>query len=299
MALKPYTKPALTCAQQVALLEQRGMVISHRAAAEFYLGHLNYYRLAGYCLPFEVDHATHQLRPGTTFEQVMDLYVFDRELRLLALDAIERVEVSVRTRWAHTLGSTHSAHAHLNARLADDPVAWATNVSSLAKEVERSHDIFIKHFRSTYQERLPPIWATCEVMSLGSLSRWYAQLRPMATRKKIAVAYHLDEAVLESFLHALTLIRNVCAHHGRLWNRELRVRPKSPKRPLHLARSWSTTGDRVHNSLLVLAYFLDVISPRHTWRQRLIALIDKHQPDLAAMGFPANWRTQPLWNVAT
>lgn len=298
MTLRSYTKPALALGQQVERLVQRGMVVADREKAEFYLRHLNYYRLAGYWLPFESAHTPHQFREGTTFEQVLDLYVFDRELRLLALDAIERVEVSVRSQWAHVLGTQAGSHAHLDASLAHQPLEWAMNLTSLAKEVERSHEPFIKHFKKTYSEALPPIWATCEVMSLGSLSRWYAQVRPMPLRRQIADAYDLDEGVLESFLHALTVIRNVCAHHSRLWNRELRVQPMKPKRPDALNASWSSNGHRIHNSLLILGYFLDVISPGHSWRTRLVDLLDRHTPDLVAMGFPTTWRTAPLWRIS-
>ena len=111
---RPFGKPATTYAEQVAKLEQRGMVVGDHQSAEFYLQHLNYYRLGAYWLPFEADHATHALKPGTRFEDVLNLYVFDRELRLLVLDAIERVEVSVRSQWAFQMAHFHGAHGHLD-----------------------------------------------------------------------------------------------------------------------------------------------------------------------------------------
>jgi len=104
MSKKPYTKKALPFADQVALLRERGMEIRDEAEAAFYLSHINYYRLTAYWLPFEEDHATHQFRAGTTFDEVLKLYIFDRELRLLVMDALERIEVSVRTQWAFHWG---------------------------------------------------------------------------------------------------------------------------------------------------------------------------------------------------
>ncbi len=101
----PYTKPPTRLAEQVAQLERRGLIISDKSNAEFYLAQLNYYRFAAYCLPFEQDHSSHQFQPNTHFEDVLNLYVFDRELRLLVLDAIERIEVSLRTQLAYHLGS--------------------------------------------------------------------------------------------------------------------------------------------------------------------------------------------------
>ena len=102
------------------LLQARGMAIADPSEALFYLQHLNYYRLGAYWLPFEADHSTHQFRPGTRFDDVLNLYMFDRELRLLVLDAIERSEVSLRGQWAFHLAHQHGVHAHLDATLASD-----------------------------------------------------------------------------------------------------------------------------------------------------------------------------------
>lgn len=220
---RPFGKPATTHAQQVIQLQRRGMIIDDPTAAAFSLQHLNYYRLSAYWLPFEADHATHTFRPNTHFSQVLNLYVFDRELRLLVPDAIERVEVSMRSQWAYQLAHHHGPYAHLDAALAFKSHLWRTNLEKLSTEVSRSDEPFIKHIRDTYTEALPPVWAACEVMSLGLLSRWYNNLRPMATRRAIAAVYGVDEKVLESWLRHLSLVRNICAHHGRLWNREFTI----------------------------------------------------------------------------
>lgn len=112
-----FAKPATTFDEQIDLLIGRGMEIPDRDRARHYLAHLNYYRLGAYWLPFEADHATHRFRPGTRFEDVVGLYVFDRELRLLVMDAIERLEVSVRTQWAYHLAHAYDPHAHMEALL--------------------------------------------------------------------------------------------------------------------------------------------------------------------------------------
>ena len=114
---RPFEKPPTSYEQQAAQLQQRGMEISGLTHAEFYLQHLNYYRFSAYWLPFESDHTTHVFRSGTRFEEVLGLYVFDRELRLLMLDAIERVEVSIRSQWAYQCAHLHNPHGHLDATL--------------------------------------------------------------------------------------------------------------------------------------------------------------------------------------
>lgn len=103
----PFPKPATTYAEQVSILQQRGIRVDDQASAEFSLQHLNYYRLSAYWLPFEVSHNPHEFHLGTRFDEVLNLYVFDRNLRLLVLDAIERIEVSARSQWAY-----HLAHRH-------------------------------------------------------------------------------------------------------------------------------------------------------------------------------------------
>lgn len=98
-----FAKPPASIDQQIDLLVQRGMDVPDRQRAAHYLRHLNYYRLRGYWLPFEsgiADNGDHRFQAGTMFEHVLERYVFDRELRLLVMDAIERIEVSVRTHWA-------------------------------------------------------------------------------------------------------------------------------------------------------------------------------------------------------
>lgn len=295
--MKPsFSKPALSWQQQMELLEHRGMVIPDRAEAEFYLRHLNYYRLVGYWLPFELDHSTHQLRPGTSFTDVLNLYVFDRELRLLVLDAIERVEVSARSRWAYEIAHRHGPHGYMSPALAQRQDRFRENLESLRKEVERSRDTFIEHFRQRYAEPLPPSWAVCEVMSLGQLSKWFTNLKPMQTRSAIALAFQLDERTFQSWLQHLTYVRNVCAHHSRLWDRHLTITPALPKtKPTGIRAQLVAGSRRSYNTLTILLYLLDLISPAHHCRARLLRLMGDHSIDRVRMGFPNAWEQFALW----
>ncbi len=295
----PFTKPPTTYAQQVALLQARGMQVGDPAAAAFYLQHINYYRLGAYWLPFEADHGSHRFQPGTRFEQVLNLYIFDRELRLLVLDAIERIEVSIRAQWAYQMAHSHGPHGHLEPTLARKRHHWQTNLEKLTKEVERSDETFIAHLTATYAEALPPVWAVCEVMSVGLLSRWYSNLKPADTRRAIAKVYGLDEGVLGSWLHHLTYIRNTAAHHSRLWNREFTITPELPRsKPTHLAGQFTPGSRKLYNTLVMLLHFMDVISPGHHWRLRLVALIRQHGASTGAMDFPQDWSERPIWQEA-
>ena len=293
-----YDKPALSFEQQLDLLISRGLVVDDRTRALHYLGHINYYRLAGYVLPFEADHATHALKPGTRFDQVLDLYIFDRELRLLLMDAIERIEVSVRTRWAYELACATTPHGYLERAHACSSKRFAGELATLAREVDRSQEIFIAHNRSKYTEPdLPPVWVACEVMSLGQLSRWYALLRPLALRKKIARPYGFDQQVFESALHHLSYVRNVCAHHARLWNRDCVVELKLPRKASAalVAALSDTSTRRIYNSLCLIAYLMDCINPGHAWRDRVCRLIERHEVDVRGMGMPEGWQERAFW----
>lgn len=278
------------------MLQKRGMVIEDPTQVEFYLQHLNYYRLGAYWLPFEADHGSHSFQPGTRFDDVLNLYIFDRELRLLVLDAIERIEVSVRGQWAYQMAHLHGPHSHLDQSLAHKASHWASNFDKLKEEVRRSDETFIKHLTQTYAEALPPIWAVCEVMSLGVLSRWYSNLKPMPTRRTIASVYGIDERVMESWLHHMTFIRNTCAHHSRLWNREFTITPKLTRsKPAHLIGEFVVPSRKLYNTLVILLHFMNVIAPKHHWRQRLVTLIADHSAPVSAMGFPPDWQQKGIW----
>jgi abortive infection bacteriophage resistance protein len=295
-----FDKPPETFDQQMDRLLRRGMAIADRSEALHYLSHLNYYRLAAYWLPFEADHATHRFRPGTGFGMVLDLYLFDRELRLLVMDAIERIEVSVRTQFAYHLSHRYGPHPHLDPSVFYDLGRYWDTRAKLETEVRRSREDFIRHLSAKYDEPLPPIWAVVELMSLGQLSKWYGNLKQRRDRKVIAEHYDLDEKYLRSFLHHLSIVRNLCAHHSRLWNREFTFALKRPgQRPLPAVQSLNWQDERkLYNTLVMLAYLMDVICPGHHWKHRLKVLIDSQSIDTRHMGFPDDFAERPVWAPA-
>ncbi len=155
------------------------------------------------------------------------------------------------------------------------------------------------HFKNNYSESLPPVWAACEIMSLGLFSRWYANLKPKKTRSAIASVYNLDESLLQSWLHHLAYVRNICAHHGRLWNREFTLTPQPPRsKPNKLINMFQRGSRRIYNSLLMLLYLMDVIAPNHCWRDRLVNLLNQQSTWITqAMDLPQNWQNLNIWKV--
>lgn len=199
MPKRPFTKPHIPYEEQVKKLASRGMVIDDRAEAIRTLQHINYYRLGIYWHTFEANHDSHQFIPGTKFSDVVKLYDFDRKLRLLVLDAIERVEVSLRTQWTYHLSKAYGPHAHMVEKAHSKE--WEGTVKDLGKELKRSDETFIKRIMQKYDDASPPIWAASEIMSFGLLSKWYKNLRVNTVRKNIARVYGVHPDILQSWMH--------------------------------------------------------------------------------------------------
>jgi abortive infection bacteriophage resistance protein len=298
-----YNKPAFDVEQQLEQLIRRGMAVADEEAAKQRLLHLNYYRLRAYWLPDEVPTAVpgdHAFKSGTQFETILDLYSFDRKLRLLVMDAIERVEVSLRTRWAYMLSLRYGAHAYLDPALFSKTKDHEKCLAKLRAEFENSRETFVLHYRKTYSEPdMPPLWGACELLTFGQLSLWFQNIKDGTVRAEISRPYGVDEQIIKSFAHHLTYVRNVCAHHSRLWNREMTVGMKVPARPDWLGAAFNAEKPkRLYNTLVMLTYMLDTISARSQWRANLLALLGQHpKVDLAAMGFPADWRDSAIWET--
>lgn len=280
------------------------MGIPDRARAEHYLQHVSYYRLRAYWLPFEQPaplSGDHMFRAGTSIDDAIALYVFDRQLRLLVMDAIERVEVSLRGAWAYHLATRYGSHGYLDAALYDRADRYAKAFAGLLEEIERSTDTFIVHYKRKYGDPAqPPIWMTAEVMSLGQLSKWFSNLRLRHDRQAVAKLYGLDEKILVSVAHHLTYVRNICAHHGRLWNKQFTVTMTIPNSPGSLKLAMNTAATRkLYNTLAVLGYLIGIVAPGTEWRKHLVGLIASCPlADPVSMGFPNNWKNLPAWKIA-
>lgn len=296
-----FAKPSVSIADQIALLEARGMAVPDPGHASHCLKHISYYRLRAYWLPFEGPapaDGEHQFKDDTTFDEVLSLYVFDRRLRLLVMDAIERIEVSLRGSWAYHLAMKYGPHGYLEPGNYNRADYYAKAFASLIDEIERSKDTFIVHYRTKYDDpEHPPIWMTAEVMSLGQLSKWLGNLKLRADRQSIAKPYGLDERVLVSLAHHLTYVRNICAHHGRLWNKQFTVTMTVPNSPVSLKLAMNSASARkLYNTLAVVGYLMGIVAPGTQWRQQLIELMDSCRlADEAAMGFPQDWRNLMAW----
>ncbi|WP_287603214.1 Abi family protein [Thiothrix sp.] len=301
-----YDKPPLSFADQAQRLRERGLSFDDPAHVEHYLSHIGYYRLSAYWLPFELPSSDgitrcHQFQVGTTFEQILQLYIFDRKLRLLAMEAIERIEVALRTRWAGSMSLRHGSHAHMKHELFKCPWNHARDLGKMVNELHESKETFIVHYRDRYTEPfLPPIWAVVETLTLGALSRWLKNTKDMVVKKEIMRSFGMPTVeIMEGVFHALTPIRNVCAHHSRLWNRRFAMSLPYIQRMRHTMQPPNAPNHAEHhlyNYLSLINVLMKAINPGSSWKTRLIELLNTINPaQQQAMGFPTDWKTRPFW----
>ena len=298
----PFTKPHLSFSAQLEKLKERGLIVANEETAIRCLSNINYYRLGTYWWSFEKSHDDHTFNPGSTFEQVLDLYIFDRELRLLLLDAIERIEVALRTQWAYYLGLEEGGpHAHMNPDNFKSIKHFNHDQmkASLVQEAKRSKDKHIQQKLHKYEEEAPAIWISCEAMSFGLLSKAYELIKKNHVKNRIAEHFLLKEKTLKSFLHHIVIVRNICAHHSRLWNRDFTIEFTLPNKMDSAYKSSFNCQKpkKIYNTLVMLIYILDNIAPNNTWSYRVKQLFEKHPNiSLAHMGFPNDWLVRGAWS---
>jgi abortive infection bacteriophage resistance protein len=265
------------------------------------LRYIGYYRLTGYCLPFQNGlKGDHTFNDKTYFDNVLTLYIFDRELRLLILDAIERIEVAFRAAISNTMSITYGSHWYL------DKINFGNrygnkgrkpyNHSILLAEINKADSISIRHYRNTYSNpKYPPSWMAIESLSFGTCSMMFAHLRKKQIR---LVSNELDikPTLLVSWIQGLVRLRNLCAHHSRVWNRKFS----------HSLSAYGDIPEELKDNLepnnkfyaytSVIMYFLKRISPDTKWAEKLVVLLNEHDKvRISDMAFPANWKERILW----
>lgn len=302
------SKPAKTYNEQIAVLVDRGLVVRDIAFVEHCLAHHNYYRLSPYRFPFTVKGSPDCFSPGTTFEDVWNLYVFDRELRHLVLEATKRVEISGRSRLAYELGHALGPLSYVDNKNFLRQEIHAGTLKRLKEELDRSKEVFVRHHKNTLGMDWPPIWVIVEVASYGSVSSLLTRIKEPHIRQAVASSYFLDETTFCSLFHHLSLVRNTAAHHSRLWNRKFAVKFKLPrKKPKNLWENFhhepagqKDQGEKqerhIYNTLVLLIHLMRCIDAGCDWPNRLHRhLLSLNAALFSHMGFPDDWAERPIW----
>ncbi len=303
-----FRKPPFTISQHINQWLSRGLTIHDRARSERYLSVISYYRFSAYTLPFQVRNSEHHFKTGTTFEDILDLYIFDRRLRLLILDAIERIEVALRARMTNVLAEHHGSHAYLRKEIFDTRYKYDWLIEHIRQKCSDSQaETFIKHYKVKYDHPdLPPIWMVMEILTFKEVSVLFSNLRKEKDKQAIASFWGLPDTVLKSWFRTLSDLRNICAHHARTWNREFGSRPVLPrKKPdswpnfsLPIADPKIDPYKRLYFLLVVIEILLRKINPGTSWHIRLAELMNAHPKiSKAHMGMPESWENDPFWRL--
>ncbi|MFD7153102.1 Abi family protein [Kribbella sp. NPDC059898] len=253
---------------------------------------------------------------GTTFRQVVRLYDTDRRLKLHLLDALERIEIAVRVLVGFTLGR-RGAYAHLSPGNLDGrftrsgsgrPSTHDRWLRKVLAAQSRSSEDFVQHFQGKYDGRLP-VWVVTEILDFGSMSYLFQGLKA-ADRNEIAGRLGVVDqsgggngTALANWLRVLNYVRNVCAHHSRLWNRNL-VDQLAPRhlRSIpdlhHLARG-EVSHFRIYSTLCIIAFLLSRTGHGPQWTRQVRDLLSTEIPScgrgLHELGFPAGWTAEQPW----
>lgn len=280
--------PFVSIEEEVAHLCMRGLC-GDPAEIASRLEVVNYHRLREYWHPLCSPEGV--FRPGVHINDVWMRYGFDRKMRLLMLDAIERIEVCIRAKIARLHAFHHGAYGYV-----DDPASLLTASGRVSRsaviERIRKDGMLSKH------EEVQPIWIATEMMSLGTIVAMFKIcLKPI--RRSIASDLGTSDRVLYSWLLALNAARNVAAHHGRMWNRELGIKPLIPleSRDELWHAPYSIPNNRIFALLSICKYMLDVIEPSSGWSYRLSCLMhDYPEIPLHPMGMRQEWYVHALWD---
>lgn len=315
MSKRTYNKPPKSFQDQLKQLKGRNLTVNDDAKALAYLANISYYRLSAYFLPYQ--QSKDWFDDDASFKQIMDTYSFDRELRLLVFDCIEHIEVAIRTQFIYCM-AIHYNNSHWQDdkqifikpfynKIGNlvDPFSDFQSIISKAKTRKRP-EVFIKRYTDQYNKPSnPPSWMCFELLTIGELSNIYRGLKDKNDKKRIAQQFDLHNKVFTSWLHSLTYVRNICAHHSRLWNKDLAVEPTRLLKPVGdwVGKDFNNNNKRAFYFLCLLKYFLARVNPNNHLKEKLKSLFDKYNNvPIKYMGIPSDgkgnlldWQEEPLW----
>lgn len=305
-------KPAYSIADQIKLLKERGMLFHNQDQALSFLSNISYYRLKGYWWDMQADYSSHSFKPNTYFEDVIARYNFDRELRIILFDALERIEIALRTKMIYHLSLAKTGLWYLNPALFENTTISMADgsvktihqhtIDELQKEFNRSQEIFIKDQRNRFPNGDADAWKILEVASMGTLSKLYKNLKHQLPEKAI-IANEMGlnlHSELSSWLEAITYVRNIIAHHSRLWSRSMVKKPTDQlKNPIGQWLIHPIIDVQKKKPFLIIStmiYLCNHIAADHQTKERILLLFkDNPHIPIYKLGFLNNWDQEPLW----
>lgn len=303
-------KASRTILEQIELLENRGMQFRDRAFATECLKRISYFRLKAYWWDMQSDPVNHIFTDGSRFEDVIERYEFDNALRKILFTAIDTIEIALRTKLIYHMSQAHGGLWYMDGSLFNNANLHAKQLQHLQVEFAESGEVFAKDYRRQHPNQIqngwqsdedPDAWIILEVATLGDLSKLYKNIgHQLPAKSKIANEFGLSiHSDLASWLEAIAYLRNIVAHHSRLWSRNMVKRPSEPLNPHNtwLSRQLSDMeAKRPFYIITAMLYLCDAVNPRNRLREDIFQLMKKynHLP-IQRMGFFAGWEQEPIW----
>jgi Abortive infection bacteriophage resistance protein len=302
MAKPVYNKQSLSLSQQADLLLTRGLSGVSKEELIEVLSRIGYYRLRGYAYPYQDNFSRNSpFLPNACWQYIKDDYVFDSKLRNLVMDALSHIEVAVRSQLAYQPSIAHGSRWYEDPVLCHSRKIFSDNLQELQKCWSRSREVFKSHYETNYDTSVaPPAWMIFETTTFGTVSKVFSNLNNnLSAKTEIAKYFGFTKSstkVLVSWFQHLNLVRNICAHHSRLFTRSFIVRPMIPTTaPLKWVDS-IPSQDRIYFSICIITYLLDICNPSHQFRRGLKELMQTIRPEQKpSLGFPKNWAEQDLF----
>ena len=295
-----YSKKALTVPEQIEFLQTNGVVIEDISFAKSVLKNVSFYRFRQYLFPFRIKDGSNTYTLGTSFLQAWQYYCFDRRLRLCVMDAIERVEVAVKTQIVNHLALKYGVFAYCNRSVfasSLDENKYEELLSVIKLSVVKSKEEFVQDFYQKYGKLANlPIWMVFEIISFGNMLTLFRLLKKQ-DKEIIAKAFYSNAVVFESWLAHLNYIRNICAHHARLWNRQMAVNPLIPKKDLKWHEmNFPVNERRIYSTLCILKTLIDIITPQSNWKDSFYLLLQEFPMIYRiAMAIPEDFENSSIW----
>ena len=279
-------QPPMTIEEQIENLKSLGLTVSDENFAKKILNDISYFRLVkAYSINLKPKNGNYIAQ--TTFEQLVDLYLFNANFRQIIFPEIEKIEVNVRCRVANYFGQQYGVLGYLNANNFVRKEYHTEFLVDIREEIRRnSRAPFVRNFLENYEGGTLPIYALVEIFSFGTLSKFYKNMHNN-DKRAVAKSFGIGYTYMESWLESISYVRNICAHYGRLYNAKL------SKTPI-LYKEYTQAGignNRIFGVLLCIKHLLNHDTRWNQFADKIEMLFDKYEcVQIHTMGFPQNWK---------
>lgn len=279
-------QPPMTIDEQIENLKNIGLIVENEEYAKKILNDISYFRLIkAYSINLKSKNGKYCEK--VTFEQIVELYLFNANFRQVIFPEIEKVEINVRCRIANYFAEQYGVLGYLEEKNFVNAVYYNMFLDDIEEEIRRNFKApFVKNFHDNYEGGNLPIYALVEILSFGTLSKFYKNMKNQ-DKKAIAKSFGVGYTYFESWLESISYVRNICAHYGRLYNAKL------SKTPI-LYKEYSEVGignNRIFGVLLCLKHLLKSDDHWNLFVDKVELLFDKYESvDIKTMGFTENWK---------